>query len=138
MDPGKKPEKVKPRDERSRNYCDDRFTNSGKFYPSHKVDSIEMLSDEEKGNSDLDCDTQLSFPPPAMLMDVDEPKLSENSLRQKMPFDILGGQCLLSEQDLFMETASDSEPEFADAANCCSNYLCAGYYLSELFLQSFQ
>ena len=97
-----------------------------------------MLSDEEKGNSDLDCDTQLSFSPQAMLMDVDEPKLSENALRQKIPFDILGDRCLLSEQDVFMETASKSDPEFADAAYCCSNCLCAGYYLGELFLQSFQ
>ena len=97
-----------------------------------------MLSDEEKGNSDLDCDTQLSFSPQAMLMDVDEPKLSENALRLKIPFDILGDRCLLSEQDVFMEAASVSEPEFADAANCCSNYLCAGHYFSELFLQSFQ
>jgi len=59
-------------------------------------------------------------------------------VNEEMPFDILGGCCLLSEQDMFMETASKSEPEFADAANCCSNYLRAGYDLSELFLQSFQ
>ena len=69
MDRGKKRrKKAKPKDKRSRNNSGDRFSNSGKFYPSHKVDSIEMLCDEEKGNSDLDCDTQLSFPPPAILM----------------------------------------------------------------------
>ena len=139
MDPGKKRRKnAKPRDKRSRHDSVDKFTNSGKIYPSHRSVTLEMLGDEEEGNSDLDCDTQIPFSPPATSMDVDEPILSKNALRQKMPFDILGGQCLLSEQDLFMETASDSEPEFADAANCCSNYLCAGYYLGELFLQSFQ
>ena len=42
-----------------------------------------MLGDEEEGNSDLDCETQIPFSPPATSMDVDEPILSKNALRQQ-------------------------------------------------------
>ena len=84
MDPGKKRRKnATPKDKRSRHDIYDRLTNSGKIYPSHKSVTLEMLGYEEEGNSYLDCETPIPFSPPATSMDVDEPILSKNALRQQ-------------------------------------------------------